>query len=168
MGSFGTLLWRIPEVIVGLIVVAIAVLINLEIVMRYFLNQPVGWSDELSRVLMVWLTFLGSAVAVGRGSHLGLNVLGRRLSPRQLKRLDLLVFAAIICFSVVLLWQGIEATRTAFRQTLTMTGLSVGWQYLAAPTGAALSILYALRNMREHRQPIATEPHGEDVTERGV
>lgn len=159
MNAVGALLWRVPEVVVGTIVVVMAVLINVEIVARYFLNQPVGWSDELSRVLMVWLTFLGSAIAVGRGSHLGLNVIGRRLGERQLGLLNAVVFLIIIVFSIAVLWQGIDATRTAFRQTLTMTEISVGWQYLAAPVSAALALAYSIRNIVNRREPIATPDH---------
>jgi TRAP-type C4-dicarboxylate transport system permease small subunit len=157
--ELGRVIEMIPEVVVGLIVIAIAVLINVEIAMRYVLNQPVGWSDELSRVLMVWLTFLGAAVAVGRGSHLGLNVLGRHVSGRRLRVLNSIASAIVFCFAIALLLQGITATGTAFRQVLTMTGLSVGWQYMAAPVGAALMMIYAVRNVLQGRDPVPDEAH---------
>ena len=162
MGATTRVLWQIPEIVLGTLVIAIAVLINLQIVMRYFLNQPVGWSDEISRVLMVWVTFLGGAVAVGRGTHLGLHILGRRLSPAQLRTLNVVVFVGIILFASVVLVTGIEATRTAFRQTLTMTDIPVGWMYLACPVGAGLTIIYALRAMIQRREPIPSEVHAED------
>ncbi|MBI4506659.1 MAG: TRAP transporter small permease, partial [Chloroflexi bacterium] len=131
---------------------------------RYVLNQSVGWSDELLRLLLVWITFLGGAIAFGRGTHLGMNLIERWLPRRTLRLLNAAVFLLIMVFAAVLLWQGVIATRTAFGQMFTMTNIPVGWQYLAAPTAAAMMLIYGVRNLIERQDPIPTGPgHGHDA-----
>jgi TRAP-type C4-dicarboxylate transport system permease small subunit len=50
------------------------------VVLRYGFNSGITVSEELSRWLFVWMTFLGSFVAVRKRRHLGTNVLTQRLS----------------------------------------------------------------------------------------
>lgn len=49
------------------------------VVLRYGFNSGITVSEELSRWLFVWMTFLGSFVAVRRRRHLGTNVVTQRL-----------------------------------------------------------------------------------------
>lgn len=156
MRSRGALVWQLPEILLGSIVIILAVLINVQVFQRYVLNQSVGWSDELLRLLLVWITFLGGAVGVGRCRHLGMNFLGRWLPPEQLRGLNRLVWCLVLAFAAVVLWFGLDATRTAFGRIFTMTGIPVGWQYLAAPVAAALTMMYAARNLVAGREPIPT------------
>lgn len=40
---------------------------------RFFLKDPSSWTEELATFLLIWVTLLGSAVALGRGAHLGID-----------------------------------------------------------------------------------------------
>ena len=53
-----------PEVVAGLLLAAITVILFFGVVWRYFLTDPLTWSDEIARALFVWLSFVGAAVAV--------------------------------------------------------------------------------------------------------
>src|SRR3954454_6958171 len=55
------------------------------VVLRYAFNSGITVSEELSRWLFVWMTFLGSVVAVSTHSHLGTDTLVSRL-PRAGKK----------------------------------------------------------------------------------
>ncbi len=39
--------------------VALFIIVGVSVFTRYFLNSSLGWSDELSRFLFIWVTFLG-------------------------------------------------------------------------------------------------------------
>lgn len=51
------------------------------VVLRYLFNSGITVSEELSRFLFVWLTFLGAITGVREGTHLGVDTLLRSL-PR--------------------------------------------------------------------------------------
>ncbi len=154
MRVLGWLLFRLPEIAVGLVTAAIAVLINVQVALRYIFNAPTGWTDEWMRLLALWVIFLGTAVAVGRGSHIGLHIIANYLSRRQLRWLNSVVFLLIIIFGAITFVYATQATQTAFGQYFTMTGVPVGWQYLSGPVGLALMLIYSIRNLVNDHDPI--------------
>ena len=63
----------------GVIALCLAVMVVLvfgNVVLRYGFNSGIAVSEELSRWLLVWLTFLGAIVAVREHAHLGVDSLG--------------------------------------------------------------------------------------------
>ena len=57
------------------------VLVFTNVVLRYVFNSGIATSEELSRWLLVWLTFLGAIVALREHAHLGVDTLVRALPP---------------------------------------------------------------------------------------
>ena len=64
---------------------AMVVMVFGNVVLRYGFNSCITMSEELSRWLFVWMTFLGSFVAVRHQRHLGTNALTSRLGPAARK-----------------------------------------------------------------------------------
>jgi TRAP-type transport system small permease protein len=60
---------------------AMVVMVFGNVVLRYGFNSGITVSEELSRWLFVWMTFLGAFVALRTHSHLGTNALISRLPP---------------------------------------------------------------------------------------
>jgi len=56
------------------------------VVLRYGFNSGIISSEELSRYLFIWITFLGAIVAMRENAHLGLDTVVRLL-PRAGKKL---------------------------------------------------------------------------------
>jgi len=55
------------------------VLVFTNVVMRYAFNSGITISEELSRWLFVWMTFMGAIVALRERAHLGTDTLVSRL-----------------------------------------------------------------------------------------
>lgn len=58
---------------------AIALLVDVLLVFssifwRYALNEPIDWSEEVARALMVTIIFAGAATSMGRGGHIGVDL----------------------------------------------------------------------------------------------
>ncbi|WP_199172469.1 TRAP transporter small permease [Limnohabitans sp. 15K] len=87
---------------------ALAVMVVLvfgNVVMRYGFNSGITMSEELSRWLFVWLTFLGAIVAMKDGAHLGSDTLVSRL-PLDGKKLFMFIGHALMLFVCWLLFKG--------------------------------------------------------------
>jgi TRAP-type C4-dicarboxylate transport system permease small subunit len=54
----------------------------LQVFTRYFLNNSLAWTEEISSYLLIALTFLGSAMAVRKNTHIQIEFLYTLLSPR--------------------------------------------------------------------------------------
>jgi len=116
----------------GAIAACLAVMVVLvfgNVVLRYVFNSGITISEELSRWLMVWLTFLGAIVALREHAHLGVDSLVRAL-PATGKRICFILSYSLMLYADWLLLAG------SWRQTLITAGdrapatnLSVGLFY---------------------------------------
>ena len=75
------------------------------VVLRYGFNSGIVVSEEVSRWLLVWLTFLGAIVALREHRHLGIDTLVRKLSPRA-KRVVFVINYALMLYANWLLLLG--------------------------------------------------------------
>ena len=81
------------------------VLVFTNVVLRYAANSGIAVSEELSRWLFVWLTFLGGIVALHEGAHLGTDTLVSRLSVRG-KKVCLVLGHVLMLYVCWLLFKG--------------------------------------------------------------
>ncbi len=70
---------RALTVLMALCLVAMVVMVFGNVVLRYGFNSGITLSEELSRWLFVWMTFLGAVVALADRTHLGTDALVSRL-----------------------------------------------------------------------------------------
>ena len=146
----------------GISLLGSLVLVVYSVAMRYFLNQPAAWVDELVGYLLVACVMLAAADALLEGEHLAVDLVTERLGARG-KRLTLLAGLAAVALSALLL--AIEGyDMVAFSR---MVGLmSNGYMatpmwipQLLVPIGAALMLLAALVAMASAlRSPNAPPP----------
>jgi TRAP-type C4-dicarboxylate transport system permease small subunit len=112
--------------VVALCLAAMVVLVFGNVTLRYIFNSGITQSEELSRWLLVWLTFLGAIIAVREHGHLGVDTLVKKLSPLG-KKLCFIVSYLLMLWANWLLVQGSwKQTLITYGDTAPATGLSVG------------------------------------------
>ena len=122
---------------------------------RYFLGDPLTWSDELARYLFVWCAFLGWIIAARRRSHLAIGSLPERASPRIRAALALLAAVAALAFAAVLAFYGARiALRNADVDTTTLF-FTMGVVYAIVPLAAIAVGLHALADARAALRTLA-------------
>lgn len=117
---------------------------------RYIFGNQARWSEELARLLMVWLALLGAALATRDGQHLGLDVVVRQW-PVEVQRLaSIFVHLAVAIFALVIMaWGGgqLVADRFESGQMLPALDISRAWFYLALPVSGALIAIFSIENL---------------------
>lgn len=73
--------WIIDNAVV-LVFISMIVVSFLQVFFRYVLNNPLFASEEIARLLAVWLTFLGSSMAIRYREHISVDLLCVRVPPR--------------------------------------------------------------------------------------
>jgi len=89
---FAELLTTALEYLSMACVTIMAILVVAQVVLRYVFNDPLTWSEEMARILFIYLAFVGIGAAYGRRRHMFIDALVIEL-PATLKR--------IVEFSVV-------------------------------------------------------------------
>ena len=132
----------------ALCLAVMVVLVFGNVVLRYAFNSGIATSEELSRWLLVWLTFLGAIVALREHAHLGVDALVRALPP--LGRLVCFVASyALMLYADALLTLGSwKQTVITFADTAPASGISVGLFFYASGlvfgVSAAVILVYDL------------------------
>lgn len=118
----------------GLMAIMLAVMVVMvfgNVVLRYGFNSGISVSDELSRWIFVWMTFLGAIVAVREHGHLGTDMLISKL-PIWARKLCLIASHVLMIYASWLLLSG------SWQQTL------INWDVTAPTTGASVAIFYSV------------------------
>src|SRR4051794_31789506 len=96
---------RVLRLINGIASVLLALAVALmaaQVVLRFGFNRPQPWAEELNRYAFVWATYLGSVIALVRGTHIRVTVVIDQFAPSWSRRsmsLDRIV--CIVCFAYV-------------------------------------------------------------------
>jgi tripartite ATP-independent transporter DctM subunit len=134
---------RVVEIGAALLLAVDLVVVFTGVIFRYFLHNPIQEAEEVARMLLVGITFLGGAAALSRGEHLGVSALRSRLRMGLQEILQGLSGWIIAIVAVLLCWSAIAILPLASSQT-TSSGLSVSLFYIPIIGGAAAMIVFAL------------------------
>jgi TRAP-type C4-dicarboxylate transport system permease small subunit len=149
MRALSDLLNGVAEALVMALVAAITATMSWGVFSRFVLHTPLAWSEELSRYLFVWLSFLGASVAFRRGLHLGMEALVNRL-PKELRRaLRVCGLLAVLGVLGVVCVTGAQLALFVMPQRSPAMGISMGGPYLAVPVGSALMVVHAVADLVE-------------------
>ncbi|HSR12755.1 MAG TPA: TRAP transporter small permease, partial [Thermodesulfobacteriota bacterium] len=138
---------KILEIAAAVLLIGITIVVTLQIVCRYILQELPPWSEELSRYLFIWGNFLGAGVALARGSHVSIDSLITRLSPGVRGKLETVVSILITAFAVFLAYQGVKTAASMSGSTSITMHFSMGWIFAALPAAGFIFILYQLQKI---------------------
>lgn len=140
---------RVNEALVVLMMMAMVSLVLLNVVTRYGFHFSVAWAEELSRFLMIWVTYLGAGLALRAGNHVAFEYVQSLLPPRLVPWLRGLIALAILVFLALLAYYGWELSQLTMRPRTAALGIPRGIVGLAIPIGAAVLGLHLLMTLRQ-------------------
>ena len=116
----------------GVIVISLALMVIMvfsNVVLRYVFNSGITVSEEMSRFVFVWLTFIGAIVAMREGAHLGVDTVVTKL-PRLGKKVCLAISELLMLVCCVLFFWGTWAQHEINATNIApVTGLNMIWVY---------------------------------------
>ena len=128
---------------------AMAVIVGAQVFCRYVLNHSLFWSEELARLILVWLTFLGATVAYYHRAHPGVDGLYRRLPPAWQKGAALLTHAAGLALFSVMIASGIRFAWFVRLQITPALNLPKWVVMAVVPVAGIIFMVHALAFIRE-------------------
>jgi TRAP-type C4-dicarboxylate transport system permease small subunit len=146
---------RALEVVLVFSLALMAILVFGNVILRYLFDSGIALSDELARLLFVWVIFLGAILASREHAHIGLDALVRRLSPLWKKIFICISGALMLGCCALFIIGGWSQTIINLDNTYPVLGISYAWLYAAAVVfgiGMAISIAYNMFDavMRPH------------------
>lgn len=137
--------WFEHALVSGLAVMSLMVFAN--VVLRYVFDTGITFTEEVSRMLFVWLTFIGSIVALRQGTHLGMDTVVSRL-PHAGKLAFFVLSHLLMLGCIVMLWLGCwEQTRVNLDNHAPVSGIPVAAVYSVGLVAAVLMGITLLANL---------------------
>ncbi len=135
---------RLETYAVGGLVITVAVVVLLQVLMRYLFAYPNPWSEEVSRFCFIWMSLLGASLAVEHRAHFGFDQVTKGLFPRAKRAVETFAGAVVLMFALLLVATGIALMDLTMGERSPALNLPVALVYAAAPVSGALMVIHML------------------------
>jgi TRAP-type C4-dicarboxylate transport system permease small subunit len=155
---------RSASTVAGLAVLVIVALITYDVLMRYFLNEPQLFVDEVASFLQVLVIFGGLAYTFRTGGHVRVDLLTARLPGRARARLRVGGLVLSLGFLGVVMWTTAQSALTAYRygRVSTVMLYPLWAPMLLIPLGLALLAAVMLVTLAGQLRALRT-PHPDEL-----
>lgn len=134
------------EKILFVIGAAICIILFAQVVFRYA-GASLGWSEEVSRHLLVAITFIGGTVAYKRASFIGLKGFGHRLGPAVQQAIVIgLQLLTLACFGLIA-WFGAAYTVKAAEHTSSSLQIPMAIPFSVIPAASVIFVIHVLADI---------------------
>ena len=129
---------------------AMAVIIFTNVALRYLTSQSLEWAEEVSRHMMIWLTFLGAGPVLRYGGHIAVENLQDAVPQPLAQAMRAVVAALLFGFFGFMVWFGwVYMQRTQFQLTAA-TQIPFAYIYSAMLIGGVLLTIHWLLIVRRY------------------
>jgi TRAP-type C4-dicarboxylate transport system permease small subunit len=151
---------RSLDLIAALLFAAALILVNVQIVCRFALSISVPWTEEVSRLVFIWLAFLGAALGAREGSLIVIDTLPEFVGQRWNTIMGPIVRLFSLAVILFLFIGSIPLVNSVWPTTLaTVDWISNGWAYLAFTASFGLMALYAVTPLLRDFARLAARRH---------
>ncbi len=135
---------KLEEVFVMAGFAVMGIVLALQIFMRYVLNHPLVWSEELARYLFVWVTFIGASYGVRHKIHISMEVLFIRLPQKAKFAVTVLTnILSIAVFAYLIPW-GFAFVQDQKNILSSAMQIPMSWVFISVPVGCFIVCLRLL------------------------
>ncbi|PYM12505.1 MAG: hypothetical protein DMD81_23845, partial [Candidatus Rokuibacteriota bacterium] len=119
------------------------------------INRPIAGSDEIATLVLVWLTFLGGAVAQRKRAHPSVSLFVQRLYPSAETYVDAATRLVEVFFFACICWQSVALFRLRRGEPSAGAGFDMALYPGALIVGVAASLLFAIGQLATvERRPL--------------
>lgn len=124
----------------------------LQVVCRYILKISLSFTEELARFLFIWITFLGTAMALKKHQHVNMDLLVG-LFPEALREVVNLVITLLVeCTYLMMVYSGIRVMMKTMNQTSPAMNLPMAVVYAAVPVSMLIMAFFQVCEWTERRK----------------
>lgn len=122
--SFKKLLDNIEEIFAATFLCATTLIVIANVLLRYFLNCPVSWSEEVATGCFVWGVFLGSAACYKRNLHVSVDFLVRYIPAKGRKAFRFVIDFILFVINAYIIYMSVKYVKVSYRKPTAVLGIS--------------------------------------------
>ncbi|MGD2094072.1 MAG: TRAP transporter small permease [Phycisphaerales bacterium] len=140
------------ELIVILVMLSLVLDVIWGVFTRYVLGHQSPWTEELAKMLLIWVALLGASIGFIKNSHLGVDFFVNKLNEKWKTIGQLIVYMLISVFAAVVLIYGgyrlVSLTLTTSQPSPALH-IEMGYVYLALPISGFFIVIFSIEMMVE-------------------
>lgn len=137
---------RLMEVIAAILIVALLVVVTLGIVTRA-LGEPLIWTDEVSRFLMLWVAVAGWILASRRRAHIRIRFFHNLLPQHGWRAAESVMQSAMVVFGLLVSGYSVHLIQANYDLEATTVPLSMGLLYVPMLVAGVVTALQGLAEL---------------------
>lgn len=146
--------WNIWDVTVAVLTGLLAIVVFLQVVTRFILKVPMPWTEEVTRILFVYIVFLGAGLGMRSRGHVNVDFLVSKASGRLRLIWDSLVDIIVGVLLVAWVVLGLQFVFRSVDQVTPYLRLPISIMYFSIPLSAAIMLYYLIQDfVRRLRSP---------------
>ncbi|MFP6583682.1 MAG: TRAP transporter small permease [Candidatus Hydrogenedentota bacterium] len=126
---------------------AMVVVILLQVVARYVFSSPLAWPEEISRILMVWMTFLAAPYAYRNGLFVRLESWVSRFPLRVQRKIDVGIHLLLLMLFIVFFRESLWMVMRGSVIRASSVNLSMGLVFVVMPAAFVMLISVAIEHV---------------------
>jgi TRAP-type C4-dicarboxylate transport system permease small subunit len=131
-----------------ILVMASFLILIAEVFLRYVIGSSMEGTDEISRLLLVWMTFTGIGLVILERKEIFAQVFTQKLSPQARKNWSRFIDLLVLAFNIFLVIFGLQMTHFSWDTKTESLELPFSFFYFSIPLGAILAVYYLIRRLR--------------------
>jgi TRAP-type C4-dicarboxylate transport system permease small subunit len=133
---------RVLEGLIALLVAGLVLIVASQFVDRHFVTLPMAAPDAYARIMLVWLTFIGFAVAVKNGLNIRVDLIDTHLPKAMQVVLEYVFDVTMLVLTVIIGFHGWRLVEIGHDQERLGTGMSEAWPSAALFVSCILLALF--------------------------
>jgi TRAP-type C4-dicarboxylate transport system permease small subunit len=136
----------ISNTFITILLIGLTLLLGASIAMRYFLGQPISWSNAVARYVYIYIVLIGSAISYMLEGHAVIESF-YNIMPKGVKMVfDLAHYLIVMGLSLILIVKGTKYAIGMWGvHSPVLSFFSMGIVYFAVPICFVIIFLYLLR-----------------------
>ena len=142
-----TRLCHFLRLVIGALIAALVLSVAVGVLFRYALQQSLFWATEVPNILMIWIVFLGSVVALHEKKHIAFAAILDALGPHAKPWAEALVNVIILLFLLALVGYGSQVVGHTMDSRTEALQIPQGYLYACLPVSSGLMAISTLQGL---------------------
>lgn len=141
--------YKLEEWVLLVSLIFIILLVFLQVLSRYIFNFSVGWTAELARYLLIWITWISTSYAIRHREHIRVDTLVKSFPLPVQKIIEVIVILLWSIFALVMAMVGTEIVMDIqmVNQKTSTLNLPMWVVYLIIPIGGFLMLIRLIQQL---------------------
>ncbi len=150
------------------VLLAIVFIVSAQVISRKFFSTSIQWSEEVAKLLMVWMAFISMAIGIQKGLHVSIHLFFNKFpKPMQTVLTKVNELLVAVC-GIVMVAYGMQLINSTKTSTLSATQWPASTLYLMIPVAGVFIAYFSLIEVFHLEKLIKTSITMEDETQEAL